>query len=974
MTHPAFEHLRSHYIPSLHTTVEEYRHRHTGARHYHLAAQNAENVFLVALRTVPEDSTGVAHILEHTALCGSERYPVRDPFFMMTRRSLNTFMNAFTSSDWTAYPFASQNRKDFDNLLQVYLDAVFFSRLDPLDFAQEGHRLEFERADDPSSPLQFKGVVFNEMKGAMSSVNSTLWHTLCKYLFPSNTYHYNSGGDPEHIPDLSYQQLVDFYRSHYHPSNAIFMTCGDIPAAEHQARFEALALSRFEPLHEQIRVAPEKRYHAPVRVEEAYAFTQEGSTEQQTHIVLGWLLGKSTDLLQHLRAQLLNMVLLDNSASPLRQALETTGLGRSPSALCGLEDSHLELAFVCGLEGSEPDRADAVEALVLDTLKRVAQHGVPREQVEAMLHQLELHQREITGDGYPYGLQLILASLPAATHGGDPVALLDIEPVLEQLRRDIQDDAFIPGLVRQLLLDNPHRVRLSLRPDTQLAARRDAAEAARLAEIKDGLSPAEAERIVAQAAALEARQLAEPDPGSLPKVGIEDVPADQPVPAFQGASVNGTPATFYPQGTNGLVYQQIVMPMPHLDDDELMLLPYYTQLLTEVGVGERDYLATQAWQASVCGGLSAFSSARGNVDDEQAVTSFLTLSSKALARNSAAMGELVLKTLEQARFDELPRLRELIAQIRARRQNAVTGSGHSLAMLAASRGMSPAAALSHKLSGLAGIRHSKQLDDSLAEAHALQQLGQRLQQLHAKVLAAPRQLLLVAEDERRDGLLAELNGLWPAGAAAASFNPLALPPTRQQVRELWVANTQVNFCAKAYPTVTVGHPDAPALTVLGGFLKNGFLHRAVREQGGAYGGGAGQDSNTAAFRFYSYRDPRLQDTLADFDAAVQWCLQERHSADALEEAILGVIASLDKPSSPAGEAKQDFHNRLFGRTPEQRKQFRSAVLRVSLDDLQRVTGQYLQPSQASIAVITSRSSADGVAGWAQAEGLVQEQV
>ena len=232
--HPAFTHVGSRAVSSLKVEVQRYRHLKTGAEHIHLHSDNAENVFLVALRTVPRDSTGVAHILEHTALCGSEKYPVRDPFFMMIRRSLNTFMNAFTSSDWTAYPFASQNRKDFNNLLDVYLDAVFFSRLDPLDFAQEGHRLEFAKPDDPDSPLTFKGVVYNEMKGAMSSINSILWHTLCKYLYPTSTYHYNSGGDPACIPDLSYQQLLEFYRTHYHPSNAIFMTYGDIPAHEHQ--------------------------------------------------------------------------------------------------------------------------------------------------------------------------------------------------------------------------------------------------------------------------------------------------------------------------------------------------------------------------------------------------------------------------------------------------------------------------------------------------------------------------------------------------------------------------------------------------------------------------------------------------------------------------------------------------------------------------------------------------------------------
>ena len=204
-------------ISSLNITMEEYVHSVTGAKHFHLSSENTENVFLVAFRTVPMDSSGVAHILEHTALCGSKKFPVRDPFFMMIRRSLNTFMNAFTSSDWTAYPFASKNKKDFNNLLTVYLDAAFFSRLHELDFAQEGHRLEFAEPENPNSELQYKGVVFNEMKGAMSSTNSILWQTISKYVFPTTTYHFNSGGEPDHIPDLSYQELLDFYKSHYHP-------------------------------------------------------------------------------------------------------------------------------------------------------------------------------------------------------------------------------------------------------------------------------------------------------------------------------------------------------------------------------------------------------------------------------------------------------------------------------------------------------------------------------------------------------------------------------------------------------------------------------------------------------------------------------------------------------------------------------------------------------------------------------------
>jgi len=399
-------------------------------------------VFLVGLRTVPTDSSGVAHILEHTVLCGSEKYPVRDPFFMMIRRSLNTFMNAFTSSDWTAYPFASQNHKDYFNLLDVYLDAVFFSRIAELDFMQEGHRVEFEVPDDPKSDLVFKGIVFNEMKGAMSSATSTLWQEISKHLHPNNTYHHNSGGDPEAIPDLSYTELVNFYKTHYHPSNAVFMTFGDIPAAELQNRFEDQVLARFDRLDRVIKVDQAHPIHSPVRVEEGYA-NEEPDQSNRTHVVMSWLLGESINLDERLQTHLLSSVLLDNSASPLMQALEKTDLGNAPSQLCGVDDGSLEMVFVCGIDGTEPEKANEIEKLILDVLTDVAKNGVPKEQVDAVLHQLELSQREIRGDGMPFGLTLLLSGLSPAMQRGDAIAALDLDPALERLRVAAQDPGFI---------------------------------------------------------------------------------------------------------------------------------------------------------------------------------------------------------------------------------------------------------------------------------------------------------------------------------------------------------------------------------------------------------------------------------------------------------------------------------------------------------------------------------------------------
>jgi presequence protease len=947
-----FELLRREPLIHLHCVYEEYRHKKTGAQHIHFSAANDENVFLVALRTLPMDSKGVAHILEHTALCGSKKYPVRDPFFMMVRRSLNTFMNAFTSSDWTAYPFASQNEKDFNNLLDVYLDAVFFSRLDELDFAQEGHRLEFAEAENPESELVFKGVVYNEMKGAMSSVPSQLWQSLCKYLYPTTTYHYNSGGDPEQITDLTYQELLDFYRTHYHPSNAIFMTYGSAPAAVHQQKFQQQALAHFEKLDQIIQVDDEKRYFSPISIEEAYPVDSDENIENKTHHVIGWLLGKTTNLDDYLEAQLLSNLLLDNSASPLQHALETTDLGEAPSPLCGLDDSSRELAFVCGLEGCARENAEAVEHYILQTLSSIVENGIAKEEIEASLHQLELSQREIGGDGYPYGLQLILQALTAATHRGDAVALMDLDTALTKLREKIASPDFISNLINKWLINNKHRVRLTFRPDREFSEEQKAAEKNRLQAIKNGLTDEDKKTIVDRAKDLQERQQQIDDDNILPKVTLADVPASLHYTHGTHENVNQHPLRRYSAGTNGLVYQQLVMKLPELSDEQLILLPHYCQILTEVGIGNKSYLQTQQLQASVVGSINAFSTIRSMGEDVQQCDGYLTLSTKALGRQHQAMNQLMLDTIEKVRFDETERIQELITQQRARREQSITGHGHSLAMTAASAGMSPIGKISQQLSGLESISHLKKLDQLIQNTHKLDEFIDTLKSIHQKISQAPKQFLLIGDDDKLDDYYQSLQQTWAPITANPDFSAFKFATTQEQIHQAWITNTQVNFCAKAYPTVGADHPDAAALTVLGGFLRNGYLHRAIREQGGAYGGGAGQDHQTGAFRFYSYRDPRFEDTFADFDRSIDWLLNESHSSQSLEEAILGVIGSLDKPGSPAGEAKSTFHAELFGRTREKRETSRQRILQVQIDDLCRVAKTYLVAEKASRALVT----------------------
>lgn len=945
-----FEAVRRHDIASLGLSYEEYRHTGTGARHVHLAARDDNNCFMVALPTVPQDSTGVAHILEHTTLCGSERFPVRDPFFMMTRRSLYSFMNAFTSSDATAYPFATRNRRDFDNLLQVYLDCVFFPRLDELDFAQEGWRVEFAEAGNLASPLVYKGVVYNEMKGAMSSPVAQLAQELQSRLFPTTTYHYNSGGEPSAIPDLTFAALRAFHATHYHPSNALFMTYGDIPACDHQARLQELVLGRCAARPVDFSIPDERRFTAPVQHESGYRVSEESRAER-THIVLGWLLGRTTDIDEMLRCHVLSGVLMDNSASPLRHALETTGLGTAPSPLCGVDDSTREATFYAGLEGSSREHARAVEALILTVLERVARDGVAPELVEAVVQQIEMYQREVSGGEFPYGLQLMNRCLGTAMHGGDPLAALELDPAIERLRSAAAQPGFVPDLVRRLLLDNPHRVRLTLYPDPDKAREEAARETARLAELRATLDADAARQVLQQAAALERRQLAQDDPEILPALGISDVPTSETLPVPRVAPAGALQGHWYTAGTNGIVYQQLIVRIPALTEAERSALPGYWSYLTEVGCGTRDYLALQT-QQSLAGSLRAYPSVTGSVTDSGSVEPYIALAGKGLARRSEELATLLSETLMTARFDELPRLRELVAQSRAAAESAITAHGHSLALLAATSGAGAAAQLDHAWDGLAGIRALQDLDDACERNEsAVEAYAALLERIRDRMRAAQRHVLIVSEAEQQAPLAAQYERLWSTAAPTAdsAFTPAF---ERRSVRQVWITSTQVNFCAQAFATVPADHPDAAVLAVLGRFLHNGYLHRAIREQGGAYGAGAGYDADSGAFRFFSYRDPRLEETLADFARARAWLHDNRHDDRQRVEAIMGVIRSLDQPYTPATQAIRAHFATLQGRGASYREQLRARLLAVTMAELRRVAEAWLVPGTESTVVIT----------------------
>ena len=926
------------FIPLLNLEAQIFTEDEFNCKHIHLSSDSTENVFMVAFRTVPEDSKGIAHILEHTALCGSKKFPVRDPFFMMIRRSLNTFMNAFTSSDWTAYPFATMNKKDFANLLDVYLDSAFFPNLNSLDFAQEGHRLEINN----DNQLEIKGVVYNEMKGAMSSIPSQLWHGLSKYLYPNSTYQFNSGGNPENILELSHEELVNFHKKHYHPSNATFFTFGDMNPAEIQTTVSKNVLNHFEPSEEIIEVKNETRLTSPIKHSEPY--NPLPGDDDNHHVVISWLLNESHDPHELLETYLISSILLDNSASPLRKVLENSKLGIAPSPLTGIETSHKETVFAAGLEGVKEGNQLQVEELILNALKEIIKQGIPKEDIQSSLHQLEIKQREVSGSGMPYGLELMLSCLPACIHRDNPIEILDLDKSFTQLKSNIEKEGYLENLIEQKLISNPHRVNYELKPKVNLNEQKEERIKSNLNQKTAELSKEEIDKLNQLAKELKERQESIDNPDILPKVTVADIPKTRKFPnAATGSDKEIKNDFYYKAGTNGLVYHSLIYPCESLNYDQLSISRNFGDLITDLGLGNSSYEEVQKRQASITGGVNAsFILLPGNTIESKKIG--LKISSKSLEKNVNAMQDLMIETVINANFNNPDRVKEIIEFSAVSAEKSLTQNGHSMAMSSAASQISERAATNEIISGLSYIKNLKSLKDNLQDKNNLDEFIELMKSLQSKISKTPIFSYTASSLDRND-----LNLGIPKYDGSIQLDIQDLIPI-QQNQLGWVTNSQVSFCAEAFATVDNKHPDSPLLSVLATVLRNGYLHSAIREKGGAYGAGAAHDSKSRCFLFYSYRDPKCRETFNEFSKSREWAL-ENITSDQLEEGILGVISSIDKPLSPAGETMNDFLNLIQNKSQEERLKFRTRVKECSLSDLKLMTEKYLsgKPKKAILA-------------------------
>ena len=918
-------------------------HEATGARHIHIECPDDNNGFAVFFSTPPSDSTGVAHILEHVVLAGSQRYPVRDPFFSMTRRSLSTFMNALTGADWTMYLFSTRNAKDFKNLIDVYLDAAFFPRISEDSFKQEGVRFEFEDAADPSSGLRFKGVVFNEMKGALATPGAAVDRAIGQTLFPGLPYSYVSGGDPRDIPKLTWEQVRRFHARHYHPSNAHFYTYGNRPLEVTLETIERSVLSRFQRIEVDSGIADVVRFTKPTTAVEPYPATAGEDNDRKAQALTAWVTIPSADSFRSLAMKVLTEVLLSNAGSPLRKALIDSGLGSALADGSGLHDDYKEVVFGAGLKGIEPSDAGKVERVVLDTLEKLADQGVDKALVDAAIHHLEFEKRERSNAGFPYALRLVFAALPAYQYGGDPLTVLNFDADLDRLEGARSEGRFFENLIRAELLDNPHRALLTVVPDTDLEEGQRRRELDQLAAIEAGLSDAERARIVEDALRLKADQEGKQDLSSLPTLELSDIPMKfEDVPS-RAVDVGRASVEFFPQPTNGVTYLDLRGDFSTLTPEQRDLLPLFSRVLTQSGAAGQDYVEIAARIAATSGGIGAAAQVQSLAARDDYIESFV-LSGRALDRNARQFIELLTDLV--ARLDIQPRrLKEIIAEISTRLESSLAGLGFQFAILRANSKLSSEGALNDRLQGI-GMLHTMRrlakLDEGSLGGVIAQLDGIRGALFHADSL----RIVVTCEEgmiEPLDALLAGLVAQLPehgAGGQADRMKPTEVAP------EARTAPVPVAFNVRIYKTVRYTHPDSAPLLVLSNYLRDTFLHRELREKGGAYGGYAQAGVANGTFYFGSYRDPNITRTYDVFDEAVRWVIDGDIDGEALKEAILGACGDVDPLESPDIRGRREATNRVTGFTRQAREQFKQRLLQVSADDLKRVARTYFEDAPA----------------------------
>ncbi|KAK3325725.1 Metalloenzyme, LuxS/M16 peptidase-like protein [Apodospora peruviana] len=944
--------LRAKHVPELELTALHLQHDKTGAEHLHIARDDSNNVFSIGFKTNPPDDTGVPHILEHTTLCGSEKYPIRDPFFKMLPRTLSNFMNAFTASDHTFYPFATTNAQDFKNLMSVYLDATLRPLLKQSDFTQEGWRIGPENpqamlaagshAKPEDRKLVFKGVVYNEMKGQMSDAGYLFYIRFQDHIFPDIN---NSGGDPQKITDLTYKQLKEFHAEHYHPSNAKVFTYGDMPLADHLKEIDA-QLGAFEKIRGDVAIhRPIDLSSGPREVRLVGPVDPLVDLNKQFKTSISWVLGDTTDVVESFSLALISALLSDGYGSPLYKGLIDTGLGTDWSPNTGYDSSGRLGIFSIGLTGVQESDVPKLKEEVQKILRTARDKGFERSKIDGYLHQMELGLKHKTAN---FGMSLLHRLKPKWFTGVDPFDSLAWNETLAAFETEYAKGGYLEKLMDKYLL-NDNTLTFTMTPSANFGEDLVKEEEARLSKkISEAISSAGGEEKAR--AAFEERELGllaeqgksnTEDLSCLPSVHVQDIPRQKEPVALRDETTDRVKIQWREAPTNGLTYFRAVNTLENLPDELRNLIPLFTDAIMRLGTKDLTMEQLEDLIKLKTGGISVGYHSTSQPTDFMQATEGLMFTGMALDRNVPIMFELLRKVVVDTNFDSpeaAQQIRQLLEASADGVVNDIASSGHAFARRAAEAGLTWDAFLKEQVSGLSQVKLITNLA-SRPESDGLEDVIGKLKTIQQFALAGSLRTAITCDSENAEAnrkALSTFVGSLPA--QSATFPRREAPKFSRDIKSFYPLPYQVYYGGLALPTVSYTSPQGASLQILSQLLTHKHLHHEIREKGGAYGGGAYSRAIDGIFGFYSYRDPNPLNTIKIMRSAGQWAVDKEWSDRDLEDAKISVFQGVDAPRAVNEEGMGNF---LYGVTEEMKQKRREQMLDVTKDQVREVAQKFI---------------------------------
>lgn len=920
-------------LTEINSRARYYRHAKTGAELLSLINADENKVFGVSFATPPSDSTGVAHILEHSVLCGSRKYPVKEPFVELMKSSLNTFLNAMTFPDKTCYPVASQNAQDFYNLIDVYLDAVFFPRLSPQIFQQEGWHYELDAVD---APLSYKGVVFNEMKGNYSSPDSRLRELSQQSLYPDITYGFDSGGDPKHIPDLTYEQFKAFHESHYHPSNAKLFFYGDDEPDE-RLRLLDDWLGKFGRKTVDAGVPLQSRFTVPRRLSRSYAAGQAdgklGEPAKQSMLTVNWMLDEASDVEMTLALRILEHILIGTPAAPLHKTLIDSGLGEALAG-GGLDEDLRQPMFSVGLKGVQAADADKIERLIDETIRNLATEGIDPLTVEAALNTIEFRLRESNTGTFPRGISFMLRALRSWVYGRDPVLELAFDRPLAAVKAKVAaGDRYFERLLRHHFVDNRHRTVLVLNPNREQAERDAREERARLEAARGSMTARDLQAVVEAANTLKRLQQ-QPDPpealATIPTLTLSDLPRVNKVIPCAVTNLCDTRVLYHDLLTNGIIYLDVGFDLHTLAAELLPYVPLFGRALLETGAGNDDFVRLSQRIGRSTGGIRP-QRWTSTIAGSAASTAWLSLRSKALPGQTRELLSILRDVLGRARLDDQARFRQLVLEEKASLESRLVPAGSSYVDRRLRANLFESDWADEQMGGVSHLFFLRKLANDVETGW--EGVLAKLEGIRSTIVNRGAMLCNVTAEtahwaELRPQL-ADFFAELPRSPAKSAQWRIADDPSSEGL----IIPAKVNYVGKGANLYHEGIKPNGSHLVARRYLRTTWLWDKIRVQGGAYGGQCMFDRYSGGFTFVSYRDPNLITTLDIYDRTADFLRNTELSPTELTRNIIGTIGEIDSYRLPDAKGFISMQRYLIGDTDDARQRMREEILSTTIADL-----------------------------------------